>query len=100
MNKMRTFAFCMQVVGSACFLVIAAGAGKLLWTKFWHSVVAVGPLPPSITTIAAHLGVIVVAGMIGLVLAIKAVRSVDRDDLRALVIVIQIAAALLGGFSA
>ncbi len=98
MNKMRTLAFCMQVVGAVCLLAIAAGAGKLLWIQYWKSVVVVGPLPPSMATVATHLGVIVVAGTIGLLLAVRAVRSVDREDLRALVIAMQIAAGLLGGF--
>ena len=98
---MRTVTLCLQVVGSACMLAIAVGTGKLLWIEFLHSVVAVGPLPPSVLKIATHLTVILVGGTVGLVLAVKAVQGVDRNDLRALLIAIQTAALLvplLSGF--
>ena len=92
---MRTVTFCVQVVGSACLLAIAVGTGKLLWIEFWYSTVAVGPLPPSVPEVATRLAVIFVGGTVGLVLAVKAVQSVDRNDLRAVLIAMQIAAGLL-----
>ena len=92
---MGTVMFCLQVVGSACLLAIAVGTGKLLWIEFWLSAVAVGPAAPSVAKVATHLAVIIFGGTVGLVLAVKAVQSVDRNDLRALLIAMQIAAGLL-----
>lgn len=90
-----TVTFCLQVVGSACLLAVAIGAGKLLWLAFWLSAIAVGPLPPSLAETAAHMAVIFVGGSIGLMLAVKAAQSIERNDLRALLIVLQIAGLLV-----
>ncbi len=92
--------FSLQVVGAACLLAVAVGAGKLLWLGFWIAAVAIGPLPPSLPEIATHLGVILVGGSVGLMLAVKAVQGLERNDLRALLIALQIAGLLvplLGG---